>query len=238
METYYFQGLVIPERAQLSYGFSMEFEHVGSGHSATVAVSILLNQVSVWIDTEQEWDIYDLRNTVKNIIQTQLSLVGYLRGLSYDIEITRVINRPRNIDFVFGIDIPCIAERYQEIDFEAKLIELQQKVVGQKGIALHRCFNDLSSAMKNAEDTAFYCYRAIESLRHHCAVLNGLSNSSDSQQWDKFREISGCEKSKIMNIKAAADDPRHGKISSLTGEDRKNIFVTTWDIVDAYLRNV
>jgi hypothetical protein len=29
--------------------------------------------------------------------------------------------------------------------------------------------------MKHANDTGFYCYRAIESLRKHCAVLHGLS---------------------------------------------------------------
>jgi hypothetical protein len=51
-----------------------------------------------------------------------------LIGYAYDLEITRVINRGLSIDYVFGIDMPCISSRKRSIDLEASLIELRSKL--------------------------------------------------------------------------------------------------------------
>jgi hypothetical protein len=45
----------------------LSVSHVTSEIAATARVSVVLNQIAVWIDTEVEWDIVDLRNVVKNI---------------------------------------------------------------------------------------------------------------------------------------------------------------------------
>ena len=164
MQPYIFQGIVLPERAQLSLQFALGFEHLLSGIKATAQVSILLNQAVVWIETEHDWDIFDLRNVVANIVQGHLHMVGYLKGLAYDFELTRVLNQERATDYVFGIDIPCLAARGKEVDLHDALTKLREKTLGKNGIYLTRCFSDLSSAMRHADDTGFYCYRAIESL--------------------------------------------------------------------------
>src|SRR2546428_13699499 len=91
MEPYLFSGAVLPERAQLSLSFSLEFSHVTSGITGVAKVSIVLNQVAVWVESEHDWDILDLRNVVKNIVQTHLAMVGYLKGYAYDFEVTRVL---------------------------------------------------------------------------------------------------------------------------------------------------
>jgi hypothetical protein len=93
MEPYLLQGLVLPERAQLSLQFAVEFSHVASGVTGVARISLVLNQIAVWIESEHDWDIFDLRNVVKNILQTQLAMVGYLTGYAYDVELTRVLNR-------------------------------------------------------------------------------------------------------------------------------------------------
>ena len=108
MQPYIFQGIVLPERAQLSLQFALGFEHLSSGVKATARVSILLNQAVVWVETEHDWNIFDLRNVVANIVQGHLQMVGYLKGLAYDFELTRVLNQERATDYVFGIDIPCL----------------------------------------------------------------------------------------------------------------------------------
>jgi hypothetical protein len=90
--------------------------------------------------------------------------------------------------------------------------------------------------MKNADDTGFYCYRAIESLRHHCAATQDLSEAPKKDQWDKFREIANCDRAKLQFIKEAADPLRHGGISqAATVDERVRLFLDTWDIVGAYL---
>ncbi|MGH8609905.1 MAG: hypothetical protein ACREX9_21595 [Gammaproteobacteria bacterium] len=198
-------------------------------------MSIVLNQVAVWVESEHAWDVYDLRNVVKNIVQNHLAMVGYLKGLAYDLEVTRVLNQSRGVDYVFGIDTPCLAKRGESIDLQGDLQKLRDKTTGPNGLFLHRCFSDLASSMKYADDTGFYCYRAIESLRHHCAAVHGLSAAEKSKQWEKFREVSGCDEQTIRTVKAAADPLRHGQPVGAGSEDRAKLFMTTWDVVDGYL---
>lgn len=69
MEPYFFHGVVLPERAQLSPQFALRFSHIASGVAGVAKVSIALNQVAVWVESEYAWDVHDLRNVVKNIVQ-------------------------------------------------------------------------------------------------------------------------------------------------------------------------
>ena len=237
LEPYLFYGIVLPERAQLSLGFEVSFSHLTSGFPGKAKVSIILNQIVVLVETDREWNILDLRNVVKTLLQNYLAMVGYLKGCAYDLEITRVLNQNKNVDHVFGIDIPCIEERNRSIDIQQALSELRDKTRGENGILINRCLNDLIASMSHADDTGFYCYRAIESLRHHCAAVHKLSGTDKKQQWKKFTEISGYDQDAILPIKEVADPLRHGEASKMTSEQRANLFKLTWDIVDAYLKN-
>jgi len=198
-------------------------------------MSIVLNQVAIWVETDHDWDIFDLRNVVKNFIQDQLAMLGYIKGYVYDFEVTRVLSQSRSIDYVFGIDIPCISERGPEADLPVAMEKLSKKMSGPTGVLISRCFKDLASSMKYADDTGFYCYRAIESLRHHCASAHGLSEAEKPRQWGKFREVSGCSEGDIRFIKSAADPLRHGEIANASSINRERILKITWDIVDGYI---
>lgn len=238
MSTYLFFGKVLPERAQVSFERELKFQHHSSAFQNNAKISVILNQVLVWIDSEEEWDIFDLHNVVKFLVQSQLNIIGFLKGYYYELEITRVINSNREIDWVFGIDIPCISQRNEGIDLNEKMQALFAKTSGVDGVFITRCLADLSNAMKNAEDTGFYCYRAIESLRHHCAQVNNLQLNNKNIQWEKFREVSGCNRNDIDVIKSFADPQRHGELGLITADERKNIFLITWNIVEAYLKNI
>jgi hypothetical protein len=235
MHPYIFHGVVLPERAQLTLHYALSFEHLASGIKATAKVSIVLNQVVVWVETDHDWDIFDLRNVVANIVQIQLQMVGYLKGYAYDFGLTRVLKQEPPTDHVFGIDIPCLAERSKDVDLSEALNKLRGKTEGRNGIYLNRCFGDLASAMKHADDTGFYCYRAIEALRHHCAAVHSIAQENKAAQWQKFREIAHCKEETLREIKAAADPLRHGNVLGLTAADRQRLLTITWDTVDRYL---
>lgn len=238
METYLFEGKVLPERARLDFQLSIKFKHFASGTTLKADISVLVNQVAVWIDTESECDIYDLRNIVKNILQNELAVIGYLEGYAYELEITRVLNRNLDVDRVFGIDIPCIADMNRVIDKQERIQNIRQKCIGADGVYLHRCFVDLTMAMRSAENTGFYCYRAIESLREHCASKHQFATKSRDKQWKKFRAMAQCEEATIREIKSAADPVRHGGVFVLTGQDRESLFIKTWGIVDKYIESL
>ena len=237
MDPYLFEGVVHPERAPITLKLSLGFTHLTSFTEATASVSIVLNQVAVWVDSKVEWDIFDLRNVAKSILQNELAIVGYLKGYAYEVEIRRVLNRGLGIDYVFGIDIPCIAERNKDIDLDKEILRIREKTHGIEGLYLHRCFTDLVTAMKNADDTGFYCYRAIESLRQHCILKYKIDPEKKAEQWQKVRELAKCDEATLREIKTAADPLRHGDVLNITSSDRANLFMKTWDVVDGYLKN-
>ncbi len=238
MEPYLFEGVVYPERAGITLRLPpFGFKHVTTGKEAVAHISILLNQVAVWVETATEWEILDLRNVVKGLLQNELAIVGYLKGYAYDLDIRRVVNRTLGIDQLFGIDIPCIAERKKETDLAKEVEKIRIKTDGDAGMYLHRCFADLVSAMKIPDDTGFYCYRAIEALRQYCIVRYKLDPDRKSDQWSKVREVAGCGEDTLLHIKAAADPVRHGAIVPITDGDRQALFTKTWDVVDGFLKN-
>lgn len=245
-EPYLYQGLVLPERAQLSISFGMKFSHVISGIYAEARVSIVLNQVAVWVESEHDWNIYDLRNVVKNLVQNHLAMIGYLLGYAYDLEVTRVLSLSRGIDYVFGIDVPLITQRFEgkdvSNDLNDDLLKLRDKTTGKNGMLLSRCFNDLVSALKHADDTGFYCYRAIESLRYHWAAVRSENNNAKKEdkaaQWIALREVTGVDEATTRIIKQAADPLRHGELGADTVIGRDDLLKLTWKIVDAYISKV
>lgn len=236
METYFIQGIVLPERSPITYEFSSKFQHVATGQNCSAKVTILLNQVAIWLDVEEEMSLADLKNLANYMVLDLLYVFSFLNGYTYDFQVTRTINRERGVDAVLGIDHPTIAARRPVIDYAAVVKKVQAHLLGEQGLFIHRCLGDLSAAMRFVEDSAFYCYRAIESLRKHCAAIHGIGGSSKTLQWEKFREVSGFSKEKIGWIAEFSKESRHGGTSILSIEENEKLLNETWDIVDSYLK--
>lgn len=232
---YHLTGAVLPQRAQISFGHSTKFPFLlsGSEGDATINVSVVFNQVAVWVKSEFEWDILDLRNEVSTIIRHQLAIAGFLLGYAYNLEITRVTSADGIIDHVYGIDIPCLVKKMEGKFSSEAFTELILKASGPKGFILHRCFTDLTLAMQHAGDTAFYCYRAIESLRQHWGAVNDVLEKS--AQWEGFRKFLEIGKDVIDPVRIAAEGVRHGQLIPITDQQRAEIFIRTWDLVEDYL---
>jgi hypothetical protein len=233
-EPYFFQGVVHPERAQISeHRVVMQFLHPASATMSVASVSIILNQVAVWVQSEYQWEAYDLRNVVRSMLEHELAMLGYLTGYAFEVEVTRIIHRGRDIDHVFGIGTPCIMAMQRDVEKET--LAIRHNVVGADGRFLSRCLSDLVSALKRVDDTAFYCYRALESLRHHCASVRSLIASDKDTQWRTFRDSAKCSEETIREIKVAADGLRHGEPAYFTDAERAKLLTQTWTIVSAYL---
>jgi hypothetical protein len=240
METYLFIGRVLPERAALSvekFGARLDYIQNGVPRRCVVRVRILVNQIAVWFRSYDAWHLPGLRNVVAEMLQAELSRIGYFTGHAYDFEITRVINVERNDDLVFGIDTPAIAGRLGIVDLQAHFVPLRKLSTGLHARLLDRCFNDLASALRHPADRAFYCYRAIESLSHHCGTLKEVvfGERDDARRWELFRDTAGCSRDDVMAIKREADDPRHGRASSVKYGGDDDLLSSTWSVVDKYL---
>jgi hypothetical protein len=187
-KNYHFSGTILPERAQLSFQLpEMEFFQISLNYSGWARINVINNLVSVRIRTFNSWEIFDLRNVVRNLVANQLNILGYILGFAYDIDISRVICDQLDVDYVFGIDVPCIAGRGGSTVVDSLAVLLLRKTSGPQGILLNRSMRDLNAALKSSDDTAFNCYRAVESLRNHCALIAGLEVEDDDAAWSLFR---------------------------------------------------
>lgn len=237
-EPYLLHGTILPERARLSHFFWLNFKHTGSGVEGRVEISIVHNQMAIRVFTEANWDLLDLRNLAATVVRDELSAIGYLIGFAFDFEITRVLNLSRGVDYVFGIDVPCIAEPRKGIDINCELPKLRRLRSGEPGVYISRCFSDLNSALRHIDDLPFYCYRALESLRKHCAAVNELKEGNGAAAWKKFRECSNTSEEEIRFISNAAKELRHGGTSSFDGHFSKEMLERTWSIVDRYIASL
>jgi len=244
MTTYIFKGMVLPERELINLSLlTSTFKSKATDKVMfEIKLDITCNQITCWVDTNSECNltIYDLKNEVQEYISIHLAVLGFVSGYVYNIEITQVIYEERSVG-VFPIFIHCIQERNKNIDANNKFISLLSKVNSDKlsSIYLSRCFTDLTMAMKNPVDTGFYCYRAIESLREYCKNKHGMGKNKDAP-WEKFREIIGYAERKDFDdyIKVVTDfayPVRHGDTLHITDSNRVEIFMKTWDVVEAFL---
>ncbi|WP_159068968.1 hypothetical protein [Burkholderia metallica] len=235
---YFLDGVVHPERAQIpDHHISAKFKHVVSGVDAKTDVRILMNQVAVWVETDVEWNALDLRNAVRYMVQLEMDIVGFLLGHTYDVEIRRAICPEVGLDVVFGIDVPCIGELHRGVDLHARIAAMRPKLRGEPGVFLHRCLRDLIIAMKEPDDVAFHCYRAVESLRHHCIATRSLDPKDKATQWKTLREIAGCDESATRLLEKAAQATRHGEPQVVPEADAVGLLTTAWAVADGYIRN-
>lgn len=243
MKNYIFQGRVLPERALLDFCYPpCEFVGLDTKYDGKATISILKNQILVWVESDYDWNILDLRNVVKNLLASRLNALGFILGYAYDVELTRCTCRELEEDQVFGIDFPCLANRHSENIRQENFHKLLRLMSGNNGIFISRCLQDLNSALKSAEDTGFYCYRAIESLRHHFNAVNNVADTTPKRcQWEKFRStLSTPDNNQVIEqkMKAIAESAkklRHGEPQNINDQERQEILTQTWDIVEGYL---
>ena len=240
MNTYIFKGLILPERAQLSIGpLKTRLKPFLKEEEIEVELNIVLNQITVWVFTDNDYDVFDLRNIVRAFVNNVCSWFALIKGYAYEVEIRQVLNYEKKIDCVFGIDLPCITNRHSDSEINLMLLmldKLMKKSSGENGIYIQRCITDLRLALSNTEDTPFYCFRSIESLKHYCKYEYGIED--EKEQWKKIIEITGFNKTYIDDIRKMAFPQRHGDVINFTSDDRVKMLSKTWDVVEKFLLGI
>jgi hypothetical protein len=230
MSRLYFSGVVLPERAQLSVSeVRSEIHGPGGTTYATLALNIWNNQVSVVIDSDEP-DILTLRNIVRSEAEFVTNVAGFLNGFGYDIEITKAFGEALAPTQVFGIDIPVLSERAKGRDMGHLVNAIFPLCFGPDAIYIRRCLADLSFAIKRADDTPFYCFRALESLRQSFGA-----ELSEAEQWKAMAEAVGSSKAEMEPLRTRAFPARHGIPMPLSDQERQELFLYTWRAVERYI---
>lgn len=230
MPKLYFSGVVLPERAQLSVSeVRSEIRRPDGSTYATLALNIWNNQISVAVDSNEP-DIFTLRNVVRSEAEFVTNVAGFLNGFGYDIEITKAFGEALAPTQVFGIDIPVLSERARNRDMGSLVNAIFPLCFGPDAIYIRRCLADLSLAIKRADDTPFYCFRAIESLRQSFGA-----ELSEAEQWREMAAAVGSSKDEMEPLRRRAFPARHGVPMPLSDRERREIFLYTWCIVERFI---
>lgn len=235
MNNYIIKGRVLPIRAQLSFGpINMSLESLNGESLGAAEFTIYCNEITIYYDTEKLIDIYDLRNQCLNLSGLIVAQIGYFLGFGYNTEINQILCKEQDINYVFGVDIPCLAVRNKDKninDFMSKIMSFK----GNEVRFIQRCFVDLQLAITHPIDTPFYCYRAIESLRQFCRDRYNIKK--ESEQWQKLSDITNFSWEHTKSIKEFANHARHGDHRNFNAEQRQEFFTNTWDFVDAFIES-
>jgi hypothetical protein len=225
-----FSGIVHPERAILSVS-TVRSQILGPSGTqiATISLNIQNNQISAVVESDEP-NVLTLRNIVRSEAEFLTNIAGFLFGFGYDVEITKVVGPELAPTYVFGIDIPVLANRAQGRDINVLVNAMAPLYFGVDAVFLRRFLSDLSIAIKRPDDTAFYCFRAIESLRHSFGP-----ELSEAGQWKAMAQGVGSSKSEMEPLRAKAFPARHGIPPPVSDEERQALFLFTWKIVEGYI---
>lgn len=234
MRRFFFSGVGHPERLGLTLGTidQMLASHDGA-KLGDMKFSIQNSQITAVMAWENDnEDTFTLRNILKAFVEPIINITGFLKGYAFDIEITKVFESDLNEIRVFNNDIPVLAERNKTREL-SEVKNIYPLCSGPEGVYLRRCLGDLNMAMKHADDTPFYCYRALESLKQYFGFVNGITG--DREQWKSMATALGGKEEDITPIKDLAFPARHDIPNPITDQKRRDIFLLTWGIVESFI---
>jgi hypothetical protein len=237
MKRLYFSGVLHPERALLSLGSpTLEIMNPDGKRFAVLKFNIVNNQISAFMDCEDDQiDFFTLRNAVKLHIHTFVNAIGFVKGRAYDVEVTKVFTSDLEETLIFGIDIPVLEERNAHLKLNDSIDHILLLCHGHDGIYLRRCLDDLAMSMRYLDDTPFYCYRALESIKQYFGKKFNLPNDKDKEQWKKFADAIGGKKDDLDVIRKLAFPARHGVPEPISDQQRVEIFMKTWNVVERFI---
>ena len=207
-----FFGRILPERIPLKIEIPESTNEVvdfGLRYRINICIADaqLISQVFI---EKSETDIYTVRNMVACDVRSITDLIGYLYGCSFDIDIISAAYE-HGAAVVFGIVIPDLRAvrtgNLNEIKSDL-LITISKEIPARMVLASFR------EAILNPIDTAFFCYRAVETMMQSVKTSHAVRN--DVAGWEALRGLLQISRSAIDAIKAHANDPRHGKNKTIS----------------------
>ena len=94
---------------------------------------------------------------------------------------------------------------------------------------------DLNLSIKYPKDTGVFCYRSIESIMQFFNKGDPKDTDARKKAWASLSENLLISQTWTNFVKDFALNQRHGSPKSLTGKDRINIMMHTWQVVDRFL---
>ena len=259
MFTYILHGRVIPERSdvhlQLEPGWLRPFRVQLPGEDAVefeASISISYSQLAVIVKSEAKIeDLFTLRNYIDLFVRSFLDMSAYLEGKALDVEITSVIGHQDGEPWatlpvwtVFGVEMPVLNQRKSErpVSYEELFpFLLDAPPQGEAGVGvrmvaprtLRAALADLRESIKSPHDTAFFTYRAIETIRQF--FVHDEDGTDARCSWERMANALRIESSWTSDLAPASQRQRHGAGLFMDEEARVQAMLRAWLVVDRFV---
>lgn len=233
MSNYVFTGRLVPDLCDINLAVPvlLQMHAVDAGFECDVIISICNSQVSATIKNfSGNFDLLSLRNYVRDAIRTFVDTLNYIHGCEYDIEITTVVELNTGQSVVFNAGIPELFE----VQSERPLAFDKVWLLARDSQPLRNSLANLREAIRQPNDTGFFCFRAIESIRQH--FYEPEDRDKDKPSWERLRNSLRIDRSWIDALTQSyeAGNQRHGKYPYMSGENRVSAMLHTWKVVDRF----
>lgn len=234
MALYVINGIIRPEWVGLTFQTdpskgipTLSVQSTVAG-KCSVAYHIAQNQICLRVETERKPnEVGTFRNELSTICRSMVDAICYQWAMGLDVELTTMIDATTGDCAIFCCNVPEIQNAKSE---RPQLNPNDLLSLAVSNVHLRRALSDLREAIRNADDTGFFCFRAIESIRQHFKS----SSNSDAQSWERLRQSLHVDRSWIDVITPIAEALRHGENTSMTGAQRLKVMQHAWKIVDRF----
>jgi hypothetical protein len=199
------------------------------------------SQFHVVVDGQPPEDLATFRNEVAAVVQGCLDGLGFLLAVPLQVEVRSLVIDGNPIQLVLRqhgwpelLDTaPGLPPRVDTADLvpfiTAAATELQVRVA----------LADLRAALQYHDDTCFYAYRAVESVRRWF-LQEGKADkgTAKSKSWDDMRSALRADEEELRWLKAQADARRHGAAVAPTEAERLRALRIARPTVRAFIEHL
>ncbi|MFC9434785.1 hypothetical protein [Nocardia sp. NPDC057030] len=163
-------------------------------------------------------------------VQSVVDSLGFVLAASLELEMTA--GRADSSALVGGLtSMPAFA-RVEGDRVEPELLGMYLAVASKSANVRH-ALADMRMALRLTIDTAFYCFRAIECLRHEFVLAE--DGGKISRSWERMNTALGISRTEMEPLTRLATARRHGEALPLSHDDRVHWLRWTRGVVARYI---
>lgn len=184
-------------------------------------------------------DLTSLVNEVTNVVQGLVDSLGFHLGLALSVELSGGFVSPDQVIFAAQTIWPEAVGRSPNDPLRvdaAVLIPFTKVSIEEPLVRL--ALADLNLAIRHSDDTAFYSYRAVESIRQWYQ-LEAPPTEDPKEGWRRLRSALGIEESEMIQLAHLAARRRHGESgASITEAKRLWSIAVARNILRAFVTHI
>ncbi len=165
-------------------------------------------------------DFATFRNKVMSFVHGVLDALGFCLGCALVPEL-QWVSWPPDGKTTFTPGWPAAAGRDDNQPRRASAAQLAPIIELAVQERLVRCaLSDLSLAIDRPDDTSFYAYRAVESIRQFFVGPSSSKKGEQTKSWQRLRKKLDVSVDDLARLSDEAKPRRHGDILPISEEER------------------